>query len=185
VLELTALGAIAFFLASGTGRLLAGSALTELPAPGIAAEAGSFDARADREREGDTGSAELAGAAILARNIFDSAVGPLGRGRGEPGDCRLPTGGGAASLAPCDARGVAVLATVSAEREGGRSFALLEHDGDRVYRGEGQELDGRTVETIGWRYVVLSESDGRRCYLDIHGGPTPGGRPTRTGSALR
>jgi len=177
VLEMAALAVAAFFVASGVGELIAGAATRVLPAPAAVAGTGEVDARAAEEHPVDPGPAELVRAAILSRNIFDSETGPLVPGSGQRGEQPVPRG----ELECCE-DGLAVLVTVATEAGPDGSFALLEHGGERVRGEEGDRFAGYTIETIGWRYVVLADESGRRCYLDLHGDPGRGVRTAGGGS---
>jgi len=177
VLELAALAVAAFFVATGAGDLIFGVAARELSASDLAADTGSIGARATDERPVDSGSARLAGDAVLARNIFDSQVGPIVPGGSRQGGVPLADDDDTSALLPCDERGLDLLATVSAGSDRDGSFALLDNGGDVTYRAAGDAVGDRTVEAIGWRYVLLKDEAGRRCYLDLHGSSRTGARP--------
>lgn len=177
VLEMAAMAVAAFFVASGAGELIAGAATRALPAAAAVAGTGEIDARAAQEHPVDPGPAGLAGVAILSRNIFDSETGPLVPGRGQRDQQPEPRRG----PERCE-DGLAVLVTVAAGAGPDGSFALLEHGGERVRGVQGDRFAGYLIETIGWRYVVLADESGRRCYLDLHGAPDRGVRSAGGGS---
>jgi hypothetical protein len=115
------------------------------------------------------------GSPILARNIFDSATGPILGTRGggsKPRDGAAAGGAPMPGLRPCRIDGVRVVTAVASSDPGG-SFALIsvgpEGAGSRVYVGEGDDLGGLTVAGIGWRFVILERSPLDRCYLDLYG----------------
>lgn len=186
VLELAAIAVAAFFVASGVGELVAGAAASELPAPGVAS--GSTGARAAVALPVEPETARLGGSEILSRNIFDSVVGPLaGDGARPAGDPdRRRSGGGdeiPGEVRPCADDQLELLATVRSELDPSDSFALLGLDGGRGYCGVGDEFAGRRVEAIGWRYVLLSDQQDRRCYLDLHDGADAVRRQNGKGSS--
>lgn len=113
----------------------------------------------------DLGEHETSAAAILARNPFDSVTGPLEGASIALGE--LPPE--AASADPYDApvcenaRVKLIIAAESPEW----SFAAIEPaKGEAVLRRRGAEVDGRTVEHIGWDRVWLRSGAGL-CQMEI------------------
>jgi hypothetical protein len=189
VLEVAALAVAAWFLALGLSDLLANEVAATLApttnSPTAVATVGS--AVADPVGSGEHALAD--GAAILERNIFDSAVGPLAGGGplGAGGAHRPGEGASGVSrlaIGPCAGAGVRVLATVSSDVDRSGSFAVLGSASSTGYYREGDEFAGRRVADIGWRYVLLADREEALCYLDLHGGDAPlfvAAQPTAAG----
>lgn len=172
LLEVAALALAALFTAIGVGELLVGTIAAGL-------EAGSTDdtestagsATADRLERGAQPS--TGGAAILERNLFDSATGPLA-GRGPQGEGvpvrREELDGDRVEFAiePCPDGRLEVLATLSSSSDRTVSLALFEADGKQSRHRVGDEVAGLRVEEIGWRFVLLSNRERELCRLDLH-----------------
>jgi hypothetical protein len=173
VFVVAALAVAALFTAIGVGELLAGTVADELGTAGSTEDVGAAERLTTEPLPlgGDRPSA--AGAAILGRNLFDSAIGPLagsgpqGEGvpdrRTEPDEDRT-----AAAIGPCTGGRLKVLATLSSRLDRASSFALLEADGKQSRHREGDEVAGLRVEEIGWRFVLLSNRERELCRLDLH-----------------
>jgi type II secretion system protein C len=177
IFNLATLAAVAFLLASGSGEMVAASVTELLPQP---EQADSKSLRPGRRPRASASSySKRDGSDILKRNIFDSKVGPIiptsddpletfNAGIGEAGD--LP-------VVPCQSGGVTVQSTVASPQNPDWSFATLTAGGQTDLFRVGDEVDGRTIHDISWRYVFLRGSSDI-CYVDLFGAEEPG-KPKR------
>jgi general secretion pathway protein C len=162
-LNLAALAAIAFFSAQGVGEIVASSASEMLP--GDAAQTTAVAVRAHRAPR--HAAARPDGTPILERNIFDSLVGPVLPGAEEEVEAQ-PVGDGELPLVPCPAGNLKLLSTVASSNNAAWSFATVKNgQAAELYR-VGDQLDGRTVVAISWRYMLLRGTSDD-CYLDLYG----------------
>jgi type II secretion system protein C len=173
IFNLATLSAVAFLLASGTGEMVAASVTELLPQPA------QDETRIPRpglgHRGGISSYAKSDGSDILRRNIFDSKVGPILR---TPEDelAELNSDFGDIEGLPviaCPGGGVTVLSTVASPQNPAWSFATLTAGGQTDLFRVGDEVDGRTIYDISWRYVFLRGSSDI-CYVDMFGGQEPG-----------
>jgi type II secretion system protein C len=172
VFNLVTLAVVAFLLASGTGEMVAANVSELLPQteqPDGPARRGI-----NRPRVSRPSFSKRDGTDILRRNIFDSVVGPILRtpeeefdefdvGRGAPGE--LP-------IVKCTG-GVKVMSTVASPDNQAWSFATLTTGGQTDLYRVGDEVEGRTISGITWRYVFL-RGTADECYVDMYGAEEPG-----------
>ncbi len=117
--------------------------------------------------------AQKSGAQILARNFFDSSVGPLDgrppvmKGRG------LDSLEGLLRVEACNDESMRVRTSVAYAGNSASSIAVVEVSPDRTLEVvEGDVIEEYSVVGIGWRYVLLSRweaSERGHCYLDLYG----------------
>lgn len=180
VFNLVTLAVVAFLLASGTGEMVAANVSELLPQ---VEQTGGRSARGINAPRGSRPSfSKRDGTDILRRNIFDSVVGPILRtpeeefdefdvGIGSPGE--LP-------IVECSGGGVKVLSTVASPDNQAWSFVTLTADGKTDLFRVGDEVDGRTISGITWRYLFLRGTTDE-CYVDMYGAEQPGKpKPKRT-----
>jgi general secretion pathway protein C len=160
----------AYLQAGGISSLVA----ARLPAPMPSASPAGKPSPSPRAtaRQGRESSA------ILARNAFDSRVGPLDGSATPP-----PTAEPVVTSAPLDpsdappcSSGSVVLITESDDPD--FSFALLKGSSGSKMRRVGDDLDGKKVELIAWDRVVLG-SGSDRCSLRMHTGSAKSSEPSK------
>jgi len=164
VVILITLAVVAFFLASGTNELAAGTIRNLLP------ETEPPGPDAVRKVDSPTSITRInvqSGDIILSRNIFDSTYMPEADTEGMFEDTELLPTDGEVPLVPCeDMSDVKVLAMISAPRDPEWSFANLDVGGQkRLYR-VGDYIKDREISQIGWRYILLM-GDRDECYIDM------------------
>ena len=168
IINLATLASVAFFLASGASEFAAAKLETLLPETDtlpIKAESAADENEEDfsRPRKGD---------AILSRNIFDSETGPIIRPvpktpDGGHGDTILAD---ELPLLPCANREIKLAVNVATPNDSAWSLASVEIGRSAQLYRIGDELDGRTVTGITWRYMFLRGSQGE-CYVDLFADP--------------
>ncbi len=160
VVLLITLAIIAFFLASGTNELAAGTISRLLPGGEPAPEVNVTINRTTVSNR----NAIPSGAIIVSRNIFDST--PPGEEEEVLADeMPLPTDG-SLPLVQCTMGDVKLLAMVSSPRDPDWSMVSLEVGGQaRLYRA-GDAVQDRTVSQIGWRYLLLRGTRDE-CFIDM------------------
>lgn len=164
VLILAALAAIAFFSAQGVGEIVASSASEMLPGKAEAKRAVALlPPRTSRHA-----SARPDGTAILERNIFDSIVGPVLPGAEDEEAGPQPAGDGELPLVPCPSGSLKLLSTVASSNNAAWSFATVRSGQQTALYRVGDQLDGRTVVAISWRFLLLRGTSDD-CYLDLYG----------------
>ncbi len=156
------LAVAAYWQAGGVASLVA-SRLHAAPSTSAAVSRPTIPA-------GPASPRELAASAILARNPFDSATGPIGppKPSAPPPPAPVapePEPGGEAPLPPKCASGAPVL--ISEADEPAMSFALVKTGSEKRMVKLGDAVDGRTVESIGWDHVILAAGT-ERCSLRMH-----------------
>lgn len=162
IFNLLTLAAVAYFLANGVGELVAAKLLASLPVV-----KSPPPRRPNLRRTRGQRAAEVpTGRAILARNIFDSTVGPIDPDgpdetaeAEEDDDFRT-------ELIPCDDRELKLLATVVSDTNEQWSFASLAEGKETHLHRTGEQIGDRTIAEITWKYVFFEEEDGY-CYLDM------------------
>jgi general secretion pathway protein C len=164
VMNLVALAAIAFFGARGVGEIVASSASEMMRGSGTGPSAPA-DIR--RPRTPRHSFAKPDGTPILERNIFDSLVGPV-LPTAEDTDGAKPMGDGELPLIPCPAGQNKLLSTVASSNNPTWSFASVQSGQTTMMYRVGDQLDGRTVIAISWRYMLLRGTSDE-CYLDMYG----------------
>jgi general secretion pathway protein C len=157
-----ALAVAAYWQAGGVASLVA-SRLHAAPSSSVAVSRPAGPAAQASPRE-------LTASAILARNPFDSATGPIGPPKPSAPPPPVPVAvepepGGEAALPPKCTTGVPVL--ISEADEPALSFALVKTGADKRMVKLGDAVDGRTVESIGWDHVILAAGT-ERCSLRMH-----------------
>ena len=179
-LNLLALAAIAFFSARGVGEIVASSASEVMRGPegGQAAPAITHRIRSPRRS-----FSKPDGTPILERNIFDSIVGPV-LPNAEDTDEVKPVGDGQLPLVPCPAGQTKLLSTIASSNNPAWSFASVQAGQNTMLYRVGDQLDGRTVMAISWRYLLLRGATDE-CYYDLFGdeGSLTRERPRMTGEA--
>lgn len=158
------LALIAFFLAQGTGEIVASELSDVLPADG----AQTTPMRQSRTSFKPAFWTPPDGTPILKRNIFDSVQGPLdGSAETAIEDAPVsPTGD--LPLVPCSPGKVQLMATVASKEDIMWSFASITEGGTMRLCRMGDEVDGRIVSGITWRYLFLRGTTDE-CYVDIFG----------------
>lgn len=161
IFNLMTLTAIAYFLAQGAGELITARILESLPK----VERSPRPRQRPRHPRMQRASKPPTGRAILARNIFDSSVGPI--------DPDAPVEVSVEEVAeeekellPCDDQELKLLATVVSDTNEQWSFASLVQGKERHLHRAGDRVGDRTVADITWQYVFFEEEDGY-CYLDM------------------
>jgi general secretion pathway protein C len=152
-----ALALSAYFQATGLCELLGTTLLEGTPSPPAAT---SVRARAPASDDGwhhATSAAE-----ILARNPFDSVTGPLDGSVSPTSSAPAATGDPEHDVA-CDSGQVLLIVSSPDPRW---SFATIASGSERLLRRQGDEVDGRVVQRIGWDRVWLMR-DGARCQLRL------------------
>ncbi|MBN2527717.1 MAG: PDZ domain-containing protein [Deltaproteobacteria bacterium] len=160
VIILLTLAIVAFFLASGTNELAAGTISELLPQPKSSAAPAAPPRVALNNR-----TFVPSGAIILERNIFDSTA----TEEPEPDDLddpEPPVGEGDTRLVQCSIPGVQLLANVASDRDPEWSFANVQVNAEKKLYRIGDEISGRTVSGISWRYLILKGTTDE-CYIDM------------------
>lgn len=168
---LVLLGIAAYFQASGLGQLVASSVAVDpsgLPTAAPPPKHAPSPAPANTDHV-------TSGAAILSRNPFDSATGPLDAKPDASGDANpapAPDMSGDPMDDPyCDAAKVLII-TWSEDPEW--SFAAIAGgDGKSTLRRVGDEFNGYKVNAIGWDRVWLTSGAGQRCQIVVGGKAPP------------
>jgi hypothetical protein len=162
IVNLITLTIVAYFLAEGTSAVISMKILDALPARAEIPESRMVRRRPAHRRPFTPKSGED----ILARNIFDSIVGPIDP-NGEPTTpAEEETTDEDTELAPCDEQDVKLLATVVSDTNPRWSFAsLLDGQQSELCR-MGDKVGDRVIAGITWRYLFL-ERDDELCFLDL------------------
>jgi len=164
------LALVAYFQGSGIGSLIA-EHLPATPSPPLASSA-------DRSKKLPS-SSHKTGAAILSRNPFDSVTGPLSGKAPVPTVAKPTTEPRAGGEPPTCPKGDVTL--IAGALDPSYSFAVISTGNETKMRRIGDEVDGKTVESIGGERVVLA-SGTDRCQLKMHEGTkspaTPGMIPS-------
>lgn len=161
IFNLITLSTVAYFLAIGVGELAAEQLRESLPVEKYSPPRPQMP-RPLREQ---WPSKPLSGRAILARNIFDSTVGPIDPDA--PADIPVEEfDDETAELLPCDDQNLKLLATVVSDSNAQWSFASLAQGRETHLHRIGAHIGDRTVADITWQYVFFEEEDGY-CYLDL------------------
>lgn len=161
VLILLTLALVAFFLASGTNELAAGTIAELLPA------SPSKQVKVTNSRTTVSNRTLVQnGDIILERNIFDSTASVIETlDTAPPADVPISVDG-EMPLVPCDEAGVKLLATVASDRDPEWSFANVEINKEKQLLRMGDKVLSREVSGVSWRYLILKGvSD--ECYIDM------------------
>lgn len=152
----------AYFQASGIGQLV-GASLGDSSPPAAPPSKSAKTTPAPPEQR-------PSGAAILARNPFDSKTGPLD-GQPIPEPTREPTAepsGDPYADPVCDSAKVLL---ITASDDPSWSFAAISSGSDKAsLRRIGDDVGGRTVSAMVWDRVWMTK-DGARCQLPLHSAP--------------
>jgi general secretion pathway protein C len=161
VIILLTLAIVAFFVASGTNELAAGTIADLLPQTRNARPASTALPRPIARNSAIVPNGDI----ILERNIFDSTAAEV---EPVPDDQFLdePVANGDMRLVQCTMGGVKLLANVASNRDPDWSFANVEVNGERKLYRMGDEISGRTVSGISWRYLMLKGTSDE-CYIDM------------------
>ncbi len=181
---LVLVGIAAYFQASGLGQLVASSVAVD---PSAMPSAGPPVKHLPTPPPANTDHA-TSGAAILSRNPFDSATGPLDGKPASSEDATTPpqaeNSNDPMDDPYCDAAKV-LLITWSEDPDW--SFAAIAGgDGKSTLRRVGDEFNGYKVHYVGWDRLWLMSGAGQRCQVvvggkapppkargDVGGGPPP------------
>lgn len=178
VIILLTLALVAFFLASGTNELAAGTIAELLPAP----ESKTLNVTQNTGPRSSIIRVQ-SGDIILERNIFDSTAAVIEElDEIDPNDAPLSSNG-ELRLVQCEISGLKLLATVASDRDPEWSFANVEVNNEKKLFRVGDELSGRKVSAVGWRYLLLRGTSDE-CYIDMFDqNPTKKVPPARKGAA--
>ena len=159
VIILVTLAIMAFFIASGTNELAAGTIAELLPSPQSEPTKTAAPVRVNRSR-----TVVPNGDIILDRNIFDSTAEVYPEDTDV--DTEPPVGTGDMRLTQCSISGVKLLASVASDRDPEWSFANVMVNNEKNLYRIGDEISGRTVSGISWRYLLL-KGTADECYIDM------------------
>ena len=188
IFNIAVVTATAYLSASGVGEIAASKIEGMLPK----VEAGKKPTKTRPKPQTRVSTVPPTGDAILSRNIFDSVTGPISRYPDVEEDDTEGTTEGAMTpdglpIVPCTMNNVKLVATVASREDAQWSFATVDTGGGNVsmYR-MGDELNGRTVSGVTWRYMFL-RGNSDECYVDMFPDPNapaptaPPKNPTRPG----
>lgn len=175
---LVLVGIAAFFQASGLGQLVASSvAVDPSSLPTAVAAPRHLPSPAPVNTDHST-----SGAAILSRNPFDSATGPLDAKPAPSEDATTPppseSNGDPMEDPYCDA--VKVMLITWSEDPDWSFAAVAGGDGKSTLRRVGDEFNGYKIHYVGWDRIWLMSGAGQRCQVVVGGKPPP---PKAGGSA--
>ena len=168
---LVLVGIAAYFQASGLGQLVASSVAVD---PSGVPSAAPPPKHAPAPPPANTDHV-TSGAAILSRNPFDSATGPL--------DAKPASSDDAVTAPPPDLSGdpmedpycdaVKVIVVTWSEDPEWSFAAIAGGDGKSTLRRVGDEFNGYKVSYVGWDRVWLTSGSGQRCQVVVGGKPPP------------
>jgi hypothetical protein len=164
VLNLVTLAAVAYFLADGTGQLAATKVGEFFNSKELSQKKAT--ARPTSQRIWTTPD----GSEIIDRNIFNSSFNPDDEADDEPPEDIRPADGADLPLVPCTDGKVTLLATVASRYATDWSFASIELGKDKKLCRVGDDVEGRMVSGITWRYLFLRGTSDE-CYIDLFGTP--------------
>jgi general secretion pathway protein C len=171
IFNIAAVTAVAYLSATGVGEIAAGKIETLLPK----AEAGKKTPAARPKKTRRANAPPPTGDAILSRNIFDSATGPISRHpKEETVDEKPPEQAVSIDnlpIVPCPMSNLKIISTVASKDDAYWSFAMVDSGGGNIkmYR-MGDELNGRTVSGVTWKYLFL-RGNTDECYMDMFPDP--------------
>ena len=151
----------AYFLAGGAGELIVMEISERLPNGADAPQPRVLRRPLRRETH-----KVATGTAILERNIFDSAEGPIDPDHQEPDETETTLPSGPVELTVCEADALKLLSTVVSDAEPRWSFASLKDGTETRLLRIGDSIGERVVADITWRYLLL-EGVSSYCYLDL------------------
>jgi hypothetical protein len=166
IINIAAITAVAYLMASGTSTLLAAELADELPSsePELAARDSLSEITPRRRPSPD-------GTPILERNLFDSAVGPIvprSSFENEVSDQKLENPG-QLPVIPCSEAGdveIQLEATVVSPQSPSWSFASVTSKNESRLCRVGDVVGERIVAEIGWSLLLL-RGDEDVCYLKL------------------
>lgn len=179
IFNIAAVTAVAYLSASGFGKIAVGKIEELLPK----VDAGEKKTKIRPKKTHRTNSPPPNGDAILARNIFDSATGPISRYPQEEildeNSEEPPVSIDGLPIVPCTMSNLKIVSTVASKDDAFWSFAMVDSGGGNIkmYR-MGDELNGRTVSGVTWRYLFL-RGNTDECYMDMF--PDPNAKPPARG----
>ena len=175
VFNLAALAAVAFLTASGAAEMIASSVSELLPS----AQAEHAPQAMQRYKASSSQRVSLRdGGDILKRNIFDSETGPIIPFDGEELEQTVSLDGDL-PIVPCTDGQLKLLSTVAAARDSDWSFATVQNGPEKNLYRIGDDVNGRFLSGITWRYIFLRGSSDE-CYIDMFGSQAePSKRPVR------
>ena len=160
IINLMLITCAAYFLAGGAGELIVMEISERLPN-----SAGDPPPRVLQSPLRRETYKAATGTAILERNIFDSAEGPIDPDHQEPDESEsLPSG--PVELTVCEADALKLLSTVVSDADSRWSFASLQEGTETRLCRIGDSIGERVVADITWRYLLLEEVSSY-CYLDL------------------
>ncbi len=150
------IAAIAYFQASGIGRMVASS---------VATPPGSADVTAPPPPR--VTPAHKDGNAILARNAFDSVTGPLDGSQAEAPREPEPVAASDAETSDDDPNcGFGRVILISASEDPAWSFAsIADQGGKATLRRVGDTVGSHTVQAMAWDRVWLADTSKKTCKL--------------------
>ncbi len=180
VFNLAALAVVAFLTASGAAEMIASSVSGLLPS----AQAKAGPQGLQRYKVGSSQRISLRdGGDILKRNIFDSETGPIIPFDDDEMEQTVSLDGDL-PIVPCTDGQLKLLATVAATNDPDWSFATVQNGADKILYRIGDDVNGRFVSGITWRYLFL-RGNSDECYIDMFGVQNePGKRPVRARGGL-
>ncbi len=175
VFNLAALAAVAFLTASGAAEMIASNVSGLLPS----AQAERAPQAMLRYKVGSSQRVSLRdGGDILKRNIFDSETGPIIPFDDDEVEQTISLDGDL-PIVPCTDGQLKLLATVAASNDSDWSFATIQNGPEKNLYRIGDDVNGRFVSGITWRYLFLRGSSDE-CYIDMFGVQNePGKKPAR------
>jgi type II secretion system protein C len=164
VLNIITLAAIAYFLADGTGQFTAAKLgdLFQNKEP----IRKTLKSRPSTQRPWATPN----GTEIIDRNIFNSSFSPDDDLGDEPAPDVRPPDGADLPLVPCTDGKVKLLATVASRYVTDWSFASIELNREKKLCRVGDNIEGRTISGITWRYLFMRGTSDE-CYIDLFSSP--------------
>ena len=180
IFNIAVVTAVAYLLAAGVGEILATQIEDMLPKVAPAKRTAKTKVRPTARRS----TAVPKGDSILLRNIFDSITGPVSRypevEAPDEGMTEQTVNADGLPIVPCSINNIRIISTVASRDDTDWSFATVDTGGGniRMYR-TGDELSGRKVSGVTWRYLFLRGTTDE-CYVDMFPDPnakTPPPRP--------
>jgi general secretion pathway protein C len=182
IFNIIIVGAMAYFLASGVGEVAASKIEEMLPKMDTEKRASNVIRPKPQK---SFNSVPPNGDAVLSRNIFDSETGPISRLPAEDTEEVTPeqtVNQGSLPIVPCTLSGIKLISTIASKDDPYWSFATVDSGAGAIsmYR-MGDELDGRTVSGVTWRYLFLRGTSDE-CYIDMF--PDPNAPPPQPPRAV-
>jgi general secretion pathway protein C len=176
IFNIVIVAAIAYFLASGVGEVAASKLEDMLPKMDAEKRVSKV---VRKKRQQSFSTVPPNGDAVLSRNIFDSASGPISRlpevDETDTGGPEQPLNVGELPIVPCSMGGIKLISTIASKEDPYWSFATVDTGGAISMYRMGDALNGRTVSGVTWRYLFLRGTSDE-CYYDMFpdpNAPTP------------